>query len=399
MILSIDESIQRLKAEIIAQDWSLSQKRITLLEASFACLKQRFKSRKAAFAILTMAGSVLDYIKRRGENTPIVTIDFLKEAMAHIVNLYEDGNFNPEQEEKIFRGLYSRFSALKQQIYNDRTEKTSSRAIPVAAKPAIEKEQNPKKSFSPSAISQLENKITALRRQSIKTGLDKKDIVRLIQDLQSSLEQAEEVGSTIRNLLDDLLSLKETNSIIYDEKPEENTDIEQDLSARQEIKICPTTELRGLTIGDTHIYIRESSIALIRNLSRKKKKEYLKACNIPLKDFNCFMKSLAKQFKGPLAKIADKKLKKLTLPIMLPSGLDLPEIVDENGSKLVVVSNGHWNGVLICSEIDNDTENMIKFKKATNGDFAGIGFSAQGDELLLLNIVSLLRREGFMTMV
>ncbi len=389
MILSIEESIQRLKAEIIAQDWTLSQKRITLLEASFTCLKQRFKTRKAAFAILIMAGSVLDYIKRRGENTPIVTIDFLKEAMAHIVNLYEDGNFNPEQEEKLFRGLYSRFSSLKQQIYEDKTAGNSDPAPRTLPKSV----QEQKTTLSPDAVSKLENKVTALGRQSISPALDKEDIIRLTQDLQSSLEQAEDVGSTIRNLLDDLMSIRETSTICYNEEANQN------ISARQEIKICPTTELRGLTIGDVHIYIRESSIALIRPLSRKKKKEYLHTCNIPLKDFNKFMKSLAAQFKGPLAKIIDKKLKKLSLPIMLPNGLDLPQTVDENGTKLVVLSNGHWNGILICTEIDNKTKNMVKFKKAVNGDFAGIGYSEDGEELSLLNVVSLLRREGFMTMV
>ncbi len=400
MILSIDESIQRLKAEIIAQDWSLSQKRITLLEASFTCLKHRFKSRKAAFAILTMAGSVLDYIKRRGENTPTVTIDFLKEAMAHIVNLYEDGNFNPEQEEKIFRSLYSRFSALKQQIYADRPGKTSSSAGSVSPESETKKIIGVKKTFSPAAISQLENKITALRRQSVKAGLDKEDIVRLIQDLQSSLDQAEEVGSTIRTLLDDLLSLNESAPAgDNNEESADNFPPPQDLSARQEIKICPTTELRGLTIGEAHVYIRESSIAMIRNLNTKKKKEYLKDSSIPLKDFSRFLTSLSKQFKGQMAKIADKKLKKLNLPIMLPSGIGLPEIIDENGTKLVVVSNGHWNGILICSKIDNKTVNMVKFKKATNGDFAGIGYTDDGKELSLLNIVSLLRREGFLTMV
>lgn len=395
MILSIDESIQRLKAEIIAQDWSLSQKRITLLEASFACLKQRFKSRKAAFAILTMAGSVLDYIKRRGENSPTVTIDFLKESMAHIVNLYEDDNFNPEQEEKLFRGLYGRFSTLKQQINKDRSETPA--AAPQAPAANTPKEEPP---LSPSSISQLENKITALRRESANAGLHKENIVQLIQDLQSSLEQAEDVGAAIRELLDDLLGLKESNAGMEpDLPPQQAAQGKTATTVRQEIKICPVTELRGLTIGNSHVYIRESAIAMIRDLGEKKKKEYLHTCNVPLKDFCGFMKGLARQFTGPLAKIPDKKLKKLTLPIMVPIGLDLPEIADESATKLLVVSNGQWNGVLICSGIDNETKNMIKFKKAINGDFAGMGYGAENEKLSLLNIVSLLRREGFMTMV
>ena len=92
MILSIDESIQRLKAEIIAQDWGLSTKRIDLLEAAFACLQERFKNRKAAYAILIMAGSVLDYVKRKGENTPSNSIDFLKEAMSLLARSRNGGS-------------------------------------------------------------------------------------------------------------------------------------------------------------------------------------------------------------------------------------------------------------------------------------------------------------------
>ncbi len=63
--LSIEESIQRLKAEIIAQDWRLSPNRASQLEAAFNCLRQRFMTRKATHAMLVMAESVLNYIKKK----------------------------------------------------------------------------------------------------------------------------------------------------------------------------------------------------------------------------------------------------------------------------------------------------------------------------------------------
>ena len=40
-----------------------------------------------------------------------------------------------------------------------------------------------------------------------------------------------------------------------------------------------------------------------------------------------------------------------------------------------------------------------KFKKAKNGDFVGIGYGKDAEELNVLNAVSVLRREGFLTMV
>jgi hypothetical protein len=42
-ILSIEESVQRLKAEILSVDWRISEKRAELLEAAFSCLKKGLK--------------------------------------------------------------------------------------------------------------------------------------------------------------------------------------------------------------------------------------------------------------------------------------------------------------------------------------------------------------------
>jgi hypothetical protein len=113
VILSLEESIQKLKAEILSPVWDLPQKKIEPLEAAFSCLKTRFKTRKNALAILTMADSVLQYAKKQKNTLPTDFIDFLKEAMAHIVNIYEEGKFDPEHEEQLFKRVYSRFTALK----------------------------------------------------------------------------------------------------------------------------------------------------------------------------------------------------------------------------------------------------------------------------------------------
>ncbi len=415
LILSIDESIQRLKAEIIAQDWSLSQKRIDLLEAAFTCLKNRFKTRKAAFAILTMARSVLDYVKKKGGDTPSATIDFLKEAMAHIVSLYENRDFDPEREEKLFRGLYSRFAALKQKIQTERRSAPAAQPVQLSTDRHLsDDQQNAVEIFSTTSLKQLEKKITSLHNYT-DINLEKGEVEQLLHGLQTSLQQAEEVGSAIRDMLNDLNLLKEKSDQTTqgnDNKgqieppvhPQSNHHVSPDVAKPTEnshrpIKTCPATELREIILGSVPVYIRESNIALIRDISPGKRKSYLKNSNVPLKDFSRFMKSLAKEFKGPLSKIPNKKLKKLTLPIMVPVGLNLPETVDEEGEKLIIVSNGHWNGALICSGIHHETRTMVKFMKSTNGDTAGIGYSVKGSELSLLNIVSVLRREGFLTMI
>ena len=165
------------------------------------------------------------------------------------------------------------------------------------------------------------------------------------------------------------------------------------------VKKCPATELREIVLAGSSVYIQENAISMIRQVSKAKQAEYLKNSNVPLKDFGGLFKSLSKQFKGSLANIPDKKLKKLTLPIMVPTGLDLPNMPDENGCQLVFVANGHWNGILVCSAVGQEAVTMVKFKKAKNGDIVGTGFSEDNMEFPLLNVVTVLRREGFLTMV
>jgi hypothetical protein len=415
--LSIDESIKRLKVEIIAQDWGLSEKRIDLLEAAFACLKQRFKNRKAAHAILTMAGSVLEYVKRKGESTPSESIDFLKEAMAHIVNLYEADEFDPEKEEKLFKGLYFRFNSLKEMIKAGNSQRPEEMPVASAAASPSAAGIGPEDDFDedalmPENIDQLRKKVHNFRENEF--DLDRSEVEHLVHDLQASLERAEYVGETIRQLLAELLRARGKNrteeSRAGDICPEkEQIGLERGLdkekvSLTEEsddnlIKNCPATELRRISLSGSQVYIQENAIALIREVTKAKQQEYLKNSYVPLKDFGTFFKRLAKQFKGSLANIPEKKLKRLTLPIMVPTGLFLEEIPDENGLHLVFVTNGQWNGVIGCSDVAKETVTMVKFKNSKNGDFIGCGFSDEGLELPLLNVVSILRREGFLTMV
>lgn len=411
--LSIDESIKRLKVEIIAQDWGLSEKRIDLLEAAFACLKQRFKSRKAAHSILIMAGSVLEYVKRKGENTPSESIDFLKEAMAHVVNLYESDEFDPEKDEKLFKGLYYRFNSLKEKIKAERAK--TGQPLPVEAQVARAPVPQPEQDEFDEAVLVPEN-IEQLRKKVFNLGeneLDRGEVDRLVHDLQASLERAEYVGETIRELLNELLRVRSGEERDgecplpeedVEEYPEEQPEEERGFpgyAALEEsaLKNCPATDLRGMVLSGSVVYIQENAISLIREVGRDKLKEYLKDSSVPLAHFGGFFKRLSRQFKGSLAAIADKKLKKLSLPIMIPSGLGLSDIPDENGSHLVFVTNGQWNGVLVCSQVEKEPVAMVKFRKAKNGDFVGMGYAEDGSELPLLNAVSVLRREGFLTMV
>ena len=186
--LAIEESIQRLKAEIIAQDWRLSQNRASQLEAAFACLRQRFKNRKATHAMLIMAGSVLDYIKKKG-GTPSETIDFLKEAMAHIVNLYEDLSYDPQKEEQIFQTLFKRFQRLKDKIKHKKSDPSPSVLVK-------DIQRQPELDTAPVELPRSPSPV-----DNANTG----DVELLINDLKNTLAKADEIGATLGRVLEELL--------------------------------------------------------------------------------------------------------------------------------------------------------------------------------------------------
>jgi len=155
VFFSITDSIQQLKKEVISADWQLSPKRAELLDAAFTCLKQRFKTRTALLAIITMASNALEYIRSHGSQA--TAIDFLKEAMAQIVTIYENETFVPEEEKKIFEILYNRFLLLKQTVQKEKIFPS------IATPPSVNEKKNPawicnpplkrpRASYRPSAI-------------------------------------------------------------------------------------------------------------------------------------------------------------------------------------------------------------------------------------------------------
>ena len=334
MILSLDEAILKLKTEIISQDWSLSHKKIEPLQAAFACLKNRFNTRKNALAILSMADSVLRYAQRRQEPVSPEFVDFLKEAMAHVVNMYEDGKLDPDRDAELYKRVYGKFARLKE-------------------KAAAEKGVNP-------------------RLAEQETGL--------FADLESLVE---------------LLSSDEAVT----EQPQIGQDSGQAASKAAETEPLPVQAagmIRPITIGHLALGIAEKYIALIRPLSPKKRKKYLKNNQIPLKDLGGWFSSLSGQMQGPLALFKNSRLKKLVLPLLYPQGLGLAELPDEEASLLVVVSNGQWHGVILC-RLAQEAAPLLSLVRAKNGDLVGPGRVGEiQEELYLLNIRQLLEREGFL---
>ena len=338
MILSLDESIQKLKTEILSQDWSLSQRKIEPLQAAFTCLKNRFNTRKNALAILTMADSILLYAQKRQEQIPPEFVDFLKETMAHVVNMYEDGKFDPDRDAEVFKRVYGKFTKLKEKV-------------------AAEKGGTPKPAGSSA-------------------------------DLVDSWEEP-------ISLDDAIPKLAQTKS---KQGPAAKVPGPTKAAEARPLPIQPGAMIRAITIGKLSLAIAEEHIALIKPLSPKKRKKYIQSSQIPLKDLGGWFRRLSGQMKGPLAQLKNGKLKKLLLPLMVPRGIGLSDIPDEEATMLVVVSNGNWHGVILCRRLEQEATPLLALTRAKNGDIFGLARFEEDQELQLLNISQLLEREGFLFM-
>jgi hypothetical protein len=159
----------------------------------------------------------------------------------------------------------------------------------------------------------------------------------------------------------------------------------------------PGTMIRRLLIGKIAIAVADDAVALARPIADKKRKKYIKNSQVPLKDFGGMFRSLAKQFKGELGQLKEGQLKKLVLPVMVPRGVGLLTMPDENGNLLLVISNGPRHGVIICNEIGQETEPISSFTKAKNGEIAGMARISDNEELPVLNFAAILEREGFLS--
>ncbi len=337
MILSLDESIQKLKTEILSQDWSLSPRKIEPLQAAFTCLKNRFNTRKNALAILTMADSVLLYAQKRQDQIPPEFIDFLKETMAHVVNMYEDGKFDPDRDAEVFKRVYGKFTKLKEKV-------------------AAEKGTSPGSGGSSADLDSWDEPIS-------------------LADAIPDLAQAKAAPAPAAKI--------PRQAKAAEAKP---------------LPIQPGAMIRSITIGKLSLAIAEEHIALIKPLSPKKRKKYIQSSQIPLKDLGGWFRRLSSRMQGPLALLKNGKLKKLILPLMVPQGLGLSDIPDEEATMLVVVSNGNWHGVILCRHLEQEAAPLLSLTRAKNGDIVGPARFGEEQELQLLNISQLLEREGFLFM-
>jgi hypothetical protein len=375
--LPVEDAIVRLKAEVIAQDWRLSPKRVEQLEAAFASLREHFHGRKPTHAMLVMVTNVLEYIKTHG-NSPPDTIDFLKEAMAHLVNHYEELVDDPAQEDQTFQALFRRFTSLKEKIQQKSVAPSPS--MPTGQPPPpplIQTGSDPQDDGSPLVVINLD---------------------RLLSEFKNGLCKAGPVGEALNALLEEWL-LSPAVTALLQGVAGMGAALERKFSVPDEqYTPCPPTPVRIITINGLSVAIQSSVIALIRPVTRAKAQIYAQEATVPLKDFSRFMRRLSRQFSSSLSLVKERTLMELCLPIMTAEGQEFHEVAPAAFTTLVVISNGNWHGALACDAILAAEQCMIKFAKQPNGDLVGTAWLEDGGRIPLLDPVSMLRREGILLM-
>ncbi len=112
MDLAVDEAILRLKAELLAADWRLNDRRAALLRQALTAVDNAAGHRRGLRAIVGMARAALDYQERRQWQAPPAVLDFLKQALARLVSLLEEEEEAAGEAEASAR-LHQRFLKLK----------------------------------------------------------------------------------------------------------------------------------------------------------------------------------------------------------------------------------------------------------------------------------------------
>ena len=124
MEMDKEEAVARIRAEILAPDWRLNQRRAATLAAALAVVGGDAGERKAFRYLLEMARVALAYQERHGQEAPPMVLDFLKAALAQVIAVIEEDHLSVERETEIFNKVHLSFIALKRQLARVRAEKS-----------------------------------------------------------------------------------------------------------------------------------------------------------------------------------------------------------------------------------------------------------------------------------
>ncbi len=159
----------------------------------------------------------------------------------------------------------------------------------------------------------------------------------------------------------------------------------------------PAGDCHEVVVNGKALAVPARSIALIRAIPRRHRKKIIKDNRVRIKDVFPPFTNPARFMKGPLAGLKGGVLRNLYLPVMVPVGSGLTEYTDELASLMVVIYDGWWSGVILCSEATRSPVVMSAYTRGPSGDVVGTAERADNrGRCLVLDVEKFLRREGFL---
>ena len=122
-IMSPDEGLEIIRAEILAQDWRLSPASRQRLGRALDLFAGRVQGRRGFYYIHSMCGGILAYLEKHGDGARPAAIDLLKECLAHLLPFFDGRESSSAREAEIFHAAFGRFQKLKKEIRQD-TDRT-----------------------------------------------------------------------------------------------------------------------------------------------------------------------------------------------------------------------------------------------------------------------------------
>ncbi len=155
-----------------------------------------------------------------------------------------------------------------------------------------------------------------------------------------------------------------------------------------------------LVVNGKALAVPAARVAIIRDLPSRRRRGIIRESRVRLGELFSFFTDPSALFKGPLAGVKGGLLRSLHLPVMVPAGDGIVEYIDELASLVVVIYDGWWNGVILCSEVGPAPVPLSSYTKAPSGDITGSAEWVDGrGRCLVLDTGKLLRREGFLVVV
>ncbi len=401
-MLNPEQSINSLRAEIIAQDWELSSRRLATLRAALENLGGCFQDRAGFQEIVRMAASLVEYVARRGDRASVEAIALLKEILAHIVSLYEE-DCEPIRVRTVHQAVLARVAQVKRQM-QDLKQTASVKGRDGEAVVAGIQGLMPDDLFSRSAdvpypppqplVTEApcpEEQVDDLSQAVFEAAARFDSLAACVDRFQRDLVFCRELGDELAAAL-----LREKHSWVNGLLDLAGRKLVARVAAGSGDDPLPdevSGHFRECRVGGRHVLLDMARIVAVRKVSARRSRKYRAQGTVPGKEVFRDLEKAARAGRFPV--IAPRAvLKKMALPVLSLRGPGFMVTPKQEDTTLLLLGGPGYVGILFCAELAEEAVGVHLFNRAARQDIRGIALLEDGDRRLLLDVHGMLEREG-----